>query len=165
VTGTDFFVPRAAPPARLVRMLRVDTCRALRAFPENFQPFILDNDDAGVDYESYVANVERPGTYVDHAEVVAACIVQSINLSIHRPGQKPELIVTDPSAPTYHVAYYGDEYQHYDAIHRRKSSAAQAPKSPPAVSAATSGGAPSVPPAPTVRLAQVAPLVVVLARC
>ena len=128
------------PPGEHVN-LRRDTGRVLRAFPNKFLPFISGHDAVDFNYESYVVNVERLGTYVDNPEVTAACIARSINLMIHQLGQKSYLIETDPSAPTYHVAYYGREYEHYDAIHPRRGAAAKSPsaKLPAASPAAMTG--------------------------
>jgi hypothetical protein len=97
----------------------------MRASPDYYQPFLLEEDlaDMGVkDYEGFLEKMAHEREWGGNTELQALANALSRNMVIHRAGERPYILSPSEEAAAaralgaqpFHLAYDG---QHYDSIH------------------------------------------------
>jgi len=96
--------------------LRARCCAYLRAHPDDFSPFLLEEEDFR-DMDSYVAAMECDGEWAGNVDLQALCASLCLNATVHQAGQRPWMLINSPTgadAPGLHISYH--DGSHYNSV-------------------------------------------------
>ncbi|KAJ1720267.1 hypothetical protein LPJ53_005085 [Coemansia erecta] len=94
-------------------LVRQEICDHMLDHPDDFRPFLLEEDEGQCDFDDYVENMRRDGVYGGNMELVAFARRYQTDVCVYQQGSV-FVIEGGSEGSVAHVAYH--DYEHYSSV-------------------------------------------------